>query len=171
MVLEIGRFIYALENFLPAVMLMRTGLDEVDRKILRILQKNSRTPLREISKEVGLAESTVYERIKKLKERGIIQRFTVMLDPEALGFHIMAFILIKAQAGMYTNVASELARYPQIVEIYETTGDYDMLIKIRTSGSDELNEFLDRIGNVDGVVATHTMVVLKVHKETTELPL
>ncbi len=150
---------------------MRTGLDETDRKILTILQKNSRTPLREISKEVGLAESTVYERIKKLKERGIIQKFTVILDPEALGFGIMAFVLIKSKAGMYSHVANELSKYPQIVEIYETTGDYDMLIKIRTSGSDELNEFLDRIGNVDGVVATHTMVVLKVHKETTELPL
>ena len=150
---------------------MRTGLDETDRKILTILQKNSRTPLREISKEVGLAESTVYERIKKLKGRGIIQKFTVVLDPEALGFSIMAFVLIKSKAGMYSHVANELSKYPQIVEIYETTGDYDMLIKIRTSGSDELNEFLDRIGNVDGVVATHTMVVLKVHKETTELPL
>ena len=72
---------------------------------------------------------------------------------------------------MYSHVANELRKYPQIVEIYETTGDYDMLVKIRTSGSDELNEFLDTIGEIDGVVATHTMVVLKIHKETTELPL
>ncbi|ASJ05941.1 Lrp/AsnC family transcriptional regulator [Thermococcus pacificus] len=150
---------------------MRTGLDEVDRKILVILQKNSRTPLREISKEVGLAESTVYERIKKLREKGIIKKFTVMLDPESLGFKILAFILIKSKAGMYSHVATELKKYPQIVEIYETTGDYDMLVKIRTSGSDELNEFLDRIGEIQGVEATHTMVVLKAHKEVTELPL
>ncbi|AFL95585.1 transcription regulator, AsnC family 6 [Thermococcus cleftensis] len=150
---------------------MRTGLDETDRKILAILQKNSRTPLREISKEVGLAESTVYERIKKLKDRGIIRKFTVILDPESLGFKILAFILIKSKAGMYSHVANELKQYPQIVEIYETTGDYDMLVKIRTSGSDELNEFLDTIGEIDGVVATHTMVALKIHKETTELPL
>ncbi|HDZ35919.1 MAG TPA: Lrp/AsnC family transcriptional regulator [Thermococcus sp.] len=150
---------------------MRMGLDEIDRKILSILQKNSRTPLREISKEVGLAESTIYERIKKLKDRGVIKRFTVILDPESLGFHILAFILIKSKAGMYSHVANELRKYPQIVEIYETTGDYDMLVKIRTSGSDELNEFLDTIGEIDGVVATHTMVVLKIHKETTELPL
>ncbi|NJE05165.1 Lrp/AsnC family transcriptional regulator [Thermococcus sp. M36] len=150
---------------------MRTGLDDTDRKILAILQKNSRTPLREISREVNLAESTVYERIKKLKERGIIKRFTVILDPNALGFGILAFILIKAKAGKYSNVALELKKYPEIVEIYETTGDYDMLIKIRTRGSEELNEFLDTIGEIEGVEATHTMVVLKVHKETTELPL
>ncbi len=150
---------------------MRTGLDDVDRKILAILQKNSRTPLREISKEVGLAESTVYERIKKLKEKGIIKKFTVILDPNALNFKLMAFILIKAKAGRYSAVAEELKKYPEIVEIYETTGDYDMLLKIRTRGSEELNEFLDTIGEIEGVEATHTMVVLKVHKETTELPL
>ncbi|GAB6101147.1 Lrp/AsnC family transcriptional regulator [Thermococcus atlanticus] len=150
---------------------MRANLDDIDRKILTILQKNSRTPLREISKEVGLAESTVYERIKKLKEHGIIRKFTVILDPDALGFTLLAFILIKSKAGKYSHVASELRKYPQIVEIYETTGDYDMLVKIRTRNSEELNEFLDTIGEIEGVVATHTMVVLKVHKETTELPL
>ncbi|WP_297495298.1 Lrp/AsnC family transcriptional regulator, partial [Thermococcus sp.] len=55
--------------------------------------------------------------------------------------------------------------------VYETTGDYDMLVKIRTRSSEELNEFLDKIGSIDGVESTHTMVVLKTHKETTELPL
>jgi len=149
----------------------RGGLDDVDRKILTILQRNSRTPLREISKEVGLAESTIYERIKKLKDRGVIRRFTVLLDPDSLGFKILAFILIKTRAGKYSHVANELKKYPQICEVYETTGDYDMLVKIRTRSSEELNEFLDRIGEIDGVESTHTMVVLKTHKETTELPL
>ncbi|WP_456367303.1 Lrp/AsnC family transcriptional regulator [Thermococcus sp.] len=149
----------------------RGGLDEIDKKILMILQKNSRTPLREISREVGLAESTIYERIKKLKEKGVIKKFTVILDPNALGFNVLAFILIKARAGMYGHVAEELKKYPEICEVYETTGDYDMIVKIRTKNSSELNEFLDRIGSVDGVESTHTMVVLKTHKETTELPL
>ncbi|WP_456320745.1 Lrp/AsnC family transcriptional regulator [Palaeococcus sp. (in: euryarchaeotes)] len=150
---------------------MRASLDEVDKKILAILQRNSRTPLREISKRVGLAESTIYERIKKLKDNGVIQKFTVILNPESLGFTMLSFILIKSKAGMYTRVAKEIMKYPEIVEIYETTGNYDMVVKIRTRNSDELNVFLDRVGEVEGVVATHTMVVLKVHKETTELPL
>jgi Lrp/AsnC family transcriptional regulator for asnA, asnC and gidA len=150
---------------------MKGFLDEIDKEILKVLQKNSRTPLREISKQVGLAESTVYERIKKLKERGIIKKFTIILDPESLGFHLLAFILIKAKAGKYSDVAEKLIAYPEIVEIYETTGDYDMIVKIRTRSSEELNDFLDRIGEIEGVVATHTMVVLKIHKETTELPL
>lgn len=143
----------------------------MDKKILAILQRNSRTPLREISKRVGLAESTIYERIKKLKDNGVIQKFTVILNPESLGFTMLSFILIKSKAGMYARVAKEIMKYPEIVEIYETTGNYDMVVKIRTRNSDELNVFLDRVGEVEGVVATHTMVVLKVHKETTELPL
>jgi len=149
---------------------MRSGLDEIDIKILRILQENSRTPLREISKEVGLAESTVYERIKKLKEKGVIKKFTVILDAEALGFNILAIVLIKARAGKYTHVAEELKKHSEIVEVYETTGGYDMIAKIRTWDNESLNEFLDEIGEVDGVEATQTMVVLKVHKETTALP-
>ncbi len=150
---------------------MRGTLDEIDKKILAILQKNSRTPLREISKEVGLAESTVYERIKRLKEKGVIKKFTVILEPTALGFNILAIILLKCKAGMYSSVAEELKKYPKIVEVYETTGNYDMLVKIRTTSSEELNDFLDRIGSIPGVDATHTMVVLKTHKETNELPL
>lgn len=150
---------------------MKASLDDTDKKILRILQKNSRTPLREISKVVGLAESTIYERIKKLKEHGVIQKFTVILNPEALGFTMLSFVLIKARAGKYSYVANELSKYPEIIEIHETTGNYDMVVKIRTRSSEELNTFLDQIGEIEGVVATHTMVVLKVHKETTELPL
>lgn len=150
---------------------MRAVLDETDKKILAILQRNSRTPLREISKEVGLAESTIYERIKKLKESGVIERFTVILNPDSLGFTMLAFILIKSRAGMYPQVAANLVKYPEIVEVFETTGNYDMVVKIRTRSSDELNTFLDRIGEIPGVEATHTMVVLKAHKETTELPL
>ncbi len=150
---------------------MRGTLDDVDKKILAILQRNSRTPLREISKEVGLAESTVYERIKRLKEKGVIKKFTVILEPTALGFNILGIILLKCKAGMYSSVAKELSAYDKIVEVYETTGNYDMLVKIRTKSSEELNDFLDKIGSISGVEATHTMVVLKTHKETNELPL
>ncbi|AEH24450.1 Lrp/AsnC family transcriptional regulator [Pyrococcus yayanosii] len=149
---------------------MRGTLDEVDKKIIEILQRDGKVPLREISKKTGLAESTIHERIKRLRESGVIKKFTAIVDPEALGFTMLAFILIKAKAGKYASVAEELVKYPEITEVYETTGDYDMVVKIRTRNSEDLNMFLDIIGNIDGVEGTHTMVVLKVHKETTELP-
>ncbi|ASJ17577.1 transcriptional regulator [Thermococcus chitonophagus] len=150
---------------------MRGVLDDVDKKIIEILQKDGKVPLREISKITGLAESTIHERIKRLRESGIIKKFTAIVDPEALGYTMLAFILIKVKAGKYSDVASKLVKYPEIMEIYETTGDYDMVVKIRTKNSEELNNFLDMVGSIEGVEGTHTMIVLKVHKETTELPI
>ncbi|AFK22986.1 Lrp/AsnC family transcriptional regulator [Pyrococcus sp. ST04] len=150
---------------------MRGVLDEVDKKIIEILQKDGKVPLREISKITGLAESTIHERIKRLRESGVIKKFTAIIDPEALGYTMLAFILIKVKAGKYSEVASKLVKYPEIMEVYETTGDYDMVVKIRTRNSEELNNFLDIVGSIEGVEGTHTMIVLKVHKETTELPI
>ncbi|AAL81667.1 transcriptional regulator [Pyrococcus furiosus DSM 3638] len=149
---------------------MRGILDDIDKKIIEILQKDGKVPLREISKITGLAESTIHERIKRLRESGVIKKFTAVVNPEALGYNILAFILIKVKAGKYSEVASKLVKYPEIVEVYETTGDYDMVVKIRTKNSEELNNFLDMVGSIEGVEGTHTMIVLKVHKETTELP-
>ncbi|MFA4661729.1 Lrp/AsnC family transcriptional regulator [Pyrococcus kukulkanii] len=150
---------------------MRGVLDDVDKKIIEILQKDGKVPLREISKITGLAESTIHERIKRLRESGILKKFTAIVDPEALGYTMLAFILIKVKAGKYSEVASKLVKYPEIMEVYETTGDYDMVVKIRTKNSEELNNFLDMVGSIDGVEGTHTMIVLKIHKETTELPI
>ncbi|AMM54654.1 Lrp/AsnC family transcriptional regulator [Pyrococcus kukulkanii] len=150
---------------------MRGVLDDVDKKIIEILQKDGKVPLREISKITGLAESTIHERIKRLRESGILKKFTAIVDPEALGYTMLAFILIKVKAGKYSEVASKLVKYPEIMEVYETTGDYDMVVKIRTRNSEELNNFLDMVGSIDGVEGTHTMIVLKIHKETTELPI
>ncbi|MFA4645845.1 Lrp/AsnC family transcriptional regulator [Pyrococcus kukulkanii] len=150
---------------------MRGVLDDVDKKIIEILQKDGKVPLREISKITRLAESTIHERIKRLRESGIIKKFTAIVDPEALGYTMLAFILIKVKAGKYSEVASKLIKYPEIMEVYETTGDYDMVVKIRTKSSEELNNFLDIVGSIEGVEGTHTMIVLKVHKETTELPI
>ncbi|AEC51024.1 transcriptional regulator [Pyrococcus sp. NA2] len=150
--------------------MVRAQLDEIDKKIIEILQRDGKAPLREISKITGLAESTIHERIKKLKDSGVIKKFTAIIDPEALGYSMLAFILVKVKAGKYPEVASKLAEYPEIMEVYETTGDYDMVVKIRTRNSEELNNFLDAIGSIPGVEGTHTMIVLKTHKETTELP-
>jgi len=150
---------------------MKKDLDEVDRKILKILQKNSRTPLREISKKVGLVNSAVHVRIKKLKKRGIIKKFTAILNPEALNLPLLAFVLIKARRGKYEEVAEELVKYSEILEVYEITGKYDIILKVRTRNSEELDSLLDKIRNVKGVRETRTMIVLKTQKNTTELPL
>jgi len=89
-------------------------LDEVDKRILEVLEKDNRTPLRKISKQVKIPPSTVYGRIKRLRKRGVVRRFVTILNPKALGFLVLAFIFIKARAGMYSMVAEDLKEYPEM---------------------------------------------------------
>jgi len=69
-------------------------LDEIDKRILEVLEKDSQTPLREISRQVNMPPSTVHGRVKRLRERGVIRGFVAILNPKALGFSVLAFILI-----------------------------------------------------------------------------
>ncbi len=140
-------------------------LDEVDKRILEVLEKDSRTPLRKISKQVKIPPSTVYGRIKRLRKRGVVRRFVAILNPKALGFLVLAFVLIKARAGMCSTVTEGLKEYPEILEIYEVTGDYDIIIKVIMRSYEELNTFLDKIGGIEGIESTCTMVVFKTHKD------
>ena len=140
-------------------------LDEVDKRILEVLEKDSRTPLRKISKQVKIPPSTVYGRIKRLRKRGVVRRFVAILNPKALGFLVLAFVLIKARAGMCSTVTEGLKEYPEILEIYEVTGDWDIIIKVIMRSYEELNTFLDKISGIKGVESTYTMVVFKTHKD------
>jgi len=140
-------------------------LDEVDKRILEVLEKDNRTPLRKISKQVKIPPSTVYGRIKRLRKRGVVRRFVTILNPKALGFLVLAFIFIKARAGMYSMVAEDLKEYPEILEIYEVTGDWDIIIKVIMRSYEELNTFLDKISGIKGVESTCIMVVFKSHKD------
>ena len=140
-------------------------LDEVDKRILEVLEKNSRTPLRKISKQVKIPPSTVYGRIKRFRKRGVVRRFVTILNPKALGFLVLAFVFIKARAGMCSTVAEGLKEYPEILEIYEVTGDWDIIIKVIMRSYEELNTFLNKISGIKDVESTCTMVVFKTHKD------
>ena len=142
-------------------------LDEVDKRILEVLEKDNRTPLRKISKQVKIPPSTVYGRIKRLRKRGVVRRFVAILNPKALGFLVLAFVLIKARAGMCSTVTEGLKEYPEILEIYEVTGDYDIIIKVIMRSYEELNTFLNKIRGIKGVESTYTIIVLEMHKDVT----
>ncbi|RLG05821.1 MAG: hypothetical protein DRN68_08060 [Thaumarchaeota archaeon] len=94
-----------------------------------------------------------------------------MLDPEKLGFTLTAFIAITAQPSKYEDVLKALAEIPEVQEIYDVTGDYYCLVKLRTNSRESLAEILDRIGSLDGVASTETRIVLRTIKEDYALPL
>jgi len=144
-------------------------LDEIDKKLLEILQENAKTPYSRIAEALKVSEATVHLRIKKLFRQGVIRRFQAIVDPEKVGKKILAIVAITATPQKYEYVLERLKEMPDIYEIYDVTGEYYTLTKVRVSSKEELARVLDEIGKIDGVESTRTMYVLRVIKEETRI--
>lgn len=140
-------------------------IDEVDRKILNRLLDNSRVSYRKIAEDIGVSEATVFLRVKKLLEKGVIKRFTVELSPEHIGKGLTAFILIKAEPQKYIQALEMMKEIDDVYEIYDVTGNYYSIVKIRTSSREKLAKIIDQIGMIEGISSTETTIVLRKIKE------
>jgi Lrp/AsnC family transcriptional regulator for asnA, asnC and gidA len=140
-------------------------LDDVDKKILRELQRNGRVSFKTVAKEIGVSEATVFVRVKKLTEKGVLKGFKAIVEPKAVGKTLTAFILVRAQPKAYPAMLTALKKLDDVYEIYDITGQYYSILKVRTDGTDELSKIIDEIGAVDGVAGTETMIVFRTVKE------
>ncbi|BCS92846.1 putative HTH-type transcriptional regulator [Metallosphaera sp. J1] len=140
-------------------------LDNVDRKILNILQKDSRTPFSRLAKMLDLSESTIHMRVKRLVKEGVIKNFGIEIDLDRIGLNVLAFVLIKAEPKKYEEILKKLVEMNEIYDIYDVTGEYYALLKVRVKSREELAKVLDYIGKLEGVTSTYTMVALRTIKE------
>ena len=147
----------------------RMTIDEVDAKILKILQADGRTALSEIARRLDMGSATIHERVNTLEEEGYIQDYRAVLDAELLGLDDVAFIRVETEAGRFSEVAERLAEEGAIQEIHEITGETDLLLKVRVGDREDLTDFLSRIGKYEGVVSTKTDVALRSVKEENRL--
>lgn len=148
-------------------------LDEIDRQILALLQEDARIANAEIARRVGLAPSAIFQRIRKLEERGVIRGYTARLDARALGFGLTAFVRIQTVAGARApDVTRQLAAIPEVSEIHRVVGEDCFFLKVRVADTQALEDLLDhRIQPLDPVASTKTTIVLSTGKETLALPL
>ena len=142
-------------------------LDDIDRKILRALQKDARASFKKIGEEVGVSEATVFVRVRKLQEGGVLSGFKAIVDPRAVGKSLTAIMLVRANPKGLPGMLSALERLDDIYEIYDVTGQYYSILKIRTANTDDLSRIIDEIGTIDGVAGTETVIVLRTVKEET----
>ncbi len=143
------------------------GLDDADRKILAELQQDARASFKAIAEDIGVSEATVFVRVKKLKEAGILKGFRAIVDPSAVGKPLTAFILVRAQPKIYQNVLNSLKQIDDIYEIFDVTGQFYSVLKVRTTGTDQLTKIIDEIEKIEGVAGTETIIVLRTVKEDT----
>ncbi|MCS7099151.1 MAG: Lrp/AsnC family transcriptional regulator [Sulfolobales archaeon] len=142
-----------------------TALDEVDLKLLEILQENADLTYAEIAKKVGVSPSTAYMRIKRLKERGFIKKIVAVVNPELLGFRLKALIFMSIDVKKFAKVVEALSGIPQVQDIYDVTGEWTLVCSLLVQDHTELSKVLDQIGSVDGVLNTSTLIVLRTIKE------
>ncbi|HEX5727767.1 MAG TPA: Lrp/AsnC family transcriptional regulator [Longimicrobiaceae bacterium] len=153
---------------------MNTGsrLDDIDLKLLEMLQGHGRSSQHDLALSVGLSSPAVGERLRKLEERGIIRRFTAVLDPKMLGRDVTAFIAVGiAGSSYYGEFRRRVGEHPEVLECHSITGQGSHLLKIRTESTSTLEALLAEIQSWPGVQWTTTSIVLSTVKETSSLEL
>jgi DNA-binding Lrp family transcriptional regulator len=137
-------------------------MDDVDRELLKLLQQDAGMPYTALGKSVGLSAGAAHDRVRKLRERGVIRRTTIEIDPNAVGRGVLAFVMVDANAWMGDPSTREaLARIAEIEEAHIVAGAASVLVKVRTASTEELQLALRRIFGVDGVTGTDAIVVLE----------
>lgn len=147
-------------------------LDETDLVLLSLLQRDGRTPLADLAKAVGLAVSTVNDRVRKLAERGTITGVHARVDPEALGLDLLAMVFVGwSDPAVEARLLARVAAEPAILECHHVTGPWNYLLKVRLANTRMLEAFLAKvIKSIKGIERTETLIVLSSPKETSELP-
>ncbi len=150
---------------------MDRTIDDVDARILEILQQNARTTQADIAKVVGLAPSAVLERIRKLEARGAIREYVASVDPHVADRSLLAFVAVRTnEYGPEQPSAQALAELPDVLEIHHVAGEDCFLLKVRAKDAESLGQMLRRqIAAVPGVTSTRTTIVLETVKETSRI--
>jgi Lrp/AsnC family transcriptional regulator, leucine-responsive regulatory protein len=135
-------------------------VDDIDRALLARLQHDATASYAALGKAVGLSAGSAHGRVRKLRERGVVRRTTVDVDPAAVDRGVSAFVMVNANAWM-GDTRDALAAIPEIQEAHVIAGAASLLVKIRTATNEDLQAVLRGIFDIDGVTGTQTIVVLE----------
>lgn len=144
-------------------------LDETALRVLEEYVRDSRQSYREIARRLGISSGTVASRAKELEEKGIIEKYTVQLNHEKLGYELTAITEIIISEGMMLEVGEEISKIPGALRVYNITGDADILVVARFKTRSQLSDFTKKITKMKYVVRTKTHVVLNTIKEDVSL--
>ena len=147
-------------------------IDEIDRRILTILQENARTSNADIARAVSMAPSAVLERVRKLERKGVITGYEARIDPSCVDLDLTAFTFVRTEEPVGAiDTGEQLAAVPGVQEVHYVAGTAAYLIKVRAPDTRALADLLKVIGRLPTVRDTNTTVVLQTVKETGALPL
>ncbi len=153
---------------------MSVRLDALDRKILAALQEDASRSLDEIAREVGSSKTPVWNRIRKMREAGVIGQQTVLLDPEALGLEACFFVLIRTsehEADWQDRFLDVLRRRPEVLEAHRLAGEIDYILKVRVPNARAYDTFYQALISEVKIYNVTALLSMEEIKSTTMLPL
>lgn len=137
-------------------------IDDLDLKILSELSKDASISVPRLSKKININSSVVYSRIKRLVKRDLIKKFTIVINDEALGFNVKALTGITMDSKLRDNVLGELFKIPEVREVAEVTGRFDVLVTMTARSLDEMHQIIsEKVGRIEGVQKTETFIEMR----------
>lgn len=148
-------------------------LDIIDKKLLKLLQSNSKQTNKELSIKLNLSVTAVYERIKKLEKEGILSKYVALLQKEKVNKNFVAFCHIKLAQHTQDYIIKfekEVSNLVEVMECYHISGDYDYLVKVIVSDMEAFREFMvNKLTSISHIGSTHSMFVINEVKHTTAI--
>ena len=139
-------------------------MDEVDRKIVERLRDNARMTFVDIGKALGVSDATVYNRVKRLMEMGVIKKFTIEVDETAVGKRVSGFIMVNVKPGSVKDVSKQLAEIERVSEVHEVHGSEDLIVKVGAKNLGRLRPVILKVRGIPDVVETEFIPVFKTWK-------
>ena len=137
-------------------------IDAIDLKILAELQKDANISVPKLSKKINVNPSVAYSRIKRLTKRQLIKRFTIEVNDDVLGFNVSAVIGLNIDSKVREQILEEMLRMEGIRDIYEVTGRFDLLVRVKAKSLDELHSMVSaKMGKLNGVNHTETFIEMR----------
>jgi len=138
----------------------RKHLDELDAQLLALLREDARRPISDLAAALGVSRATVYARIGRLEQEGIVEGYTVRVGAEHERRLIRAHVMIKVLPKLSEPTGDQLMAMPQLTALHAISGEYDMIAMIEAEDVGALNTLIDRIGMLDGVEKTTSSIIL-----------
>ena len=151
----------------------RGGLDETDRRVLTMLQRDCRVPLQEVAEVLRVPKSTVHYRIRKLEQDGIVEGYHAKVSASRLGYDYLAVVLVRAKYGprYHEKLGRRLAKISGVSAVYYVLGDIDFIVLIRAKDRDDYMHKLTQMSSMGDIERTSTQIVAKVMKEDARVDL
>lgn len=140
-------------------------IDELDLKILSHLREDARKSFRELAEDLDVAEGTIYNRVNKLKDMGVLKGFIADIDYSMLGFDLTAILGVIVQGGYLSDIEKKIAMEENVTAVYDVTGEYDAIVVAKFRDREELNSLVKKVTGLKYVQRTYTMVALNVVME------